>query len=86
MLNEKNWVEKDAIPLQVATEDILEAIDKRINELVAVTKYNCRYVILNGATLINSDSNMGFYYSTKRFDIINLYTGERFNFLDQSVP
>ncbi len=68
-----------AIPMQEATEVIYEAIDKRINELVAMTKYNCKYVILVGAILINSDSDMGSYTSTRRFNIIELKTKERQN-------
>jgi hypothetical protein len=56
---------------------IYEAIDNRIQELVEKTKYNCRFVILMGAVLINSESDMGSFTSTKRFDDINLSTGER---------
>ncbi len=66
-----------------ATEVIYEAIDKRINELVEQTTYNCKYVILMGAVLINSDSDMGSYTSTKRFDVINLATKERQNLFAQ---
>lgn len=69
-------------PLFEATEVIYEATDKRINELVEKTTYNCKYVILMGAVLINSDSDMGSYTSTKRFDVINLSTKERINLMD----
>ncbi|MEZ0610402.1 hypothetical protein ACAW74_17945 [Fibrella sp. WM1] len=80
------WKQKDRIvqaetPLFEATEVIYEAIDKRINELVAQTNYTCKYVILMGAVLINSDSDMGSYTSTKRFDVIDLATNERQNLL-----
>ncbi|CAN5125084.1 hypothetical protein BH09BAC3_BH09BAC3_38430 [soil metagenome] len=64
-------------PLYEATEVIYEAIDERINELVGNTKYNCKYVILMGAILINSDSDMGSFTTTKRFDIIDLQTNAR---------
>ena len=37
------------LPLKEATEVIYEAIDQRIEELVALTKYSCKYVILFGA-------------------------------------
>lgn len=60
-----------------ATEVIYESIDKRINELVEKTKFDCKYVIIMGAILINSDSDMGSFTSTKRFDIIYLTTNER---------
>lgn len=61
-------------PLFEATEVIYEAIDERIHELVEKTNYNCKYVILIGAILINSDSDMGSYTSIKRFDIKDLNT------------
>lgn len=58
--------------LYEATEVIYEAVDARINELVAKTKYNCKYVILVGAIHINSDADMGSFTATKRFEVINL--------------
>jgi len=69
-------------PLFEATEVIYEAIDKRINELVEKTNYNCKYVVLIGAVLINSDTDMGSFTHTKRFDVINLQTQERQNLID----
>lgn len=81
LLKEKERILKADIQLLEATEVIYEAIDKRINELVAQTKYNCRYVILMGAILINSDSDMGSFSTAKRFDVINLATNERQNLL-----
>jgi hypothetical protein len=77
LLREKERVLGAEIPLKEATEVIYEAIDRRIEELVAATKYNCRYVLLMGAVLINSDSDMGSFTSTKKFEVINLKTGER---------
>ena len=65
------------LPLKEATEVIYEAIDQRIEELVALTKYNCKYVILFGAIHINSDTDMGLYTSPKRFTVIDLATGTR---------
>ena len=71
------------VPMYEATEVIYEAIDQIINELVESTKYNCKYLILVGAILINSDSDMGSYTSTKRFDIIDLKTNEKRSILDE---
>lgn len=76
------FAQKDRIlsaetPLYEATEVIYEAIDRRINELVEKTKYNCKYVILIGAILINSDTDMGSFTHAKRFDVIDLATKER---------
>lgn len=65
------------LPLKEATEVIYEAIDQRIEELVALTKYACKYVILFGAIHINSDTDMGSYTSPKRFTVLDLATGQR---------
>ena len=85
------WKEKErvlsaAIPLKEATEVIYEAIDRRIEELVAATHYNCRYVILMGAILINSDSDMGSFNCARKFDVINLKTNERQSLLHLLKP
>lgn len=77
LFKQKERIVNAEIPLYEATEVIYEAIDRRINELVEKTSYNCRYVLLMGAVLINSDSDMGSYTSAKRFDVIDLATKER---------
>lgn len=71
---QKERILKASIPLYEATEVIYEAIDQRINELVEKTIYNCKHVILLGAILINSDSDMGSFTEARRFDIIDLET------------
>jgi hypothetical protein len=81
VLAEKERVLSAATPLMAATEVIYEAIDRRILDLVAQTKYNCKYVVLMGAILINSDSDMGSFTTTKRFDVIDLTTGQQRNLL-----
>jgi hypothetical protein len=83
MFRQKDRILNASIPLQEATEVIYEAIDTRINELVGLTRYNCKYLILVGAILINSDSDMGSYTATKRFDIIDLKTNERKSILEE---
>jgi hypothetical protein len=50
---------------------------KRINEMVDKTNYNCKYIILVGAILIDSDSDMGSFTEIKRFDVINQKTKDR---------
>ena len=86
LLKEKDRVLSAAIPLKEATEVIYEAIDRRIEELVAATHYNCRYVILMGAVLINSDSDMGSFNCARKFDVINLKTNERQSLLHLMKP
>jgi hypothetical protein len=82
LFNEKERVLHAAAPLFEATEVIYEAIDKRINELVEKTNYNCKYVILVGAILINSDSDMGSFTQIRRFDVLDLTTNARQNNID----
>lgn len=81
LLNEKDRILSAAIPLKEATEVIYEAIDKRMEELVAATKYNCKYLILLGAIHINSDSDIGSFNEARKFDVIELKTGIRTNYL-----
>jgi len=83
VLGRKDKILNDPSPIFAATEAIYEATDKRLNELVSKTKFNCRYVILMGAVLINSDSDMGSFTSTKRFDVIDPVTGERLDAMDK---
>jgi hypothetical protein len=82
LLNKKERVLNAKTPLFEATEVIYEAIDKRINELVDKTGYNCKYVILVGAILINSDSDIGSFTEIRRFDVIDLTTKVRQSRLD----
>ena len=83
LYKQKDKIVNAEIPLYEATEIIYESIDNRIQQLIEGTKYNCKYVILVGAILINSDKDMGgAYTSTKRFDIINLKENKRESLLD----
>ena len=81
LFNQKDRILSAAIPLKEATEVIYEAIDKRIEELVAGTKYNCKYLILFGAIHINSDTDIGSFNLPRKFDVIDLKTNKRTNYL-----
>lgn len=83
IFNKKERVLNAKTPIFEATEVIYEAIDKRINELVDKTKYKCKYVILVGAILINSDSDMGSFTEVRRFDVIDLTTKTRQNNIER---
>jgi hypothetical protein len=74
LLKQKDRILNAKVPLYEATEVIYEAIDRRIHELVEKTTYHCKYVILFGAILINSDSDMGSYTTARRFEILDLHT------------
>ncbi len=81
LFNEKERIVAAKSSLKEATEVMFEAIDKRIEELVAGTKYNCKYVILFGAILINSDTDMGSFTETRKLEVIDLKTEIRTNYL-----
>ncbi|MVM33561.1 hypothetical protein GO755_26220 [Spirosoma sp. HMF4905] len=83
LFRQKDRILKSDIPLYEATEVIYEAIDERIQELVAQTKYNCKYIILLGTIHINSDSDIGSFTAVKRFDVIDIALGHRQNYLAQ---
>jgi hypothetical protein len=72
LLAQKDRILNAETPIYEATEVIYEAIDKRILDLVSKTTYNCKYIILMGAILINSDSDMGSFTETKRFLLMDL--------------
>ncbi len=82
LLNEKARILNAQTPLYEATEVMYESIDIRINELVDKTNYNCKYVILVGAILINSDSDMGSFTEVRRFDVIDLASNARKSHLE----
>lgn len=81
LLKEKERVLSAPLPIKEATEVIYEAIDRRILELVAATKFPCKYVILMGAILINSDSDIGSFTASRRFESIYIESNERKNLL-----
>ncbi|MGE8378144.1 MAG: hypothetical protein ACN6PN_07330 [Sphingobacterium sp.] len=81
LFKQKDRVLSSEKPIHEATEVIYEAIDQRIQALVDATTYNCKYVLLMGGVMINSDSDVGSFSSTKRFDVINLEDKSRKSFL-----
>jgi hypothetical protein len=85
LLNEKERILIANVPMKEATEVIYEAIEKRIEELVSVTKYNCKYLLLFGAIHINSDTDMGSFNEIRKFDVIDLKKGERKKYFDKKV-
>jgi hypothetical protein len=52
--------------------------------LVAGTKYNCKYLLLFGAIHINSDTDIGSFNEARKFDVIDLKTGVRKNYLEKN--
>lgn len=85
LLAAKDKIMASPIPIKEATEVIYEAIDRRIEELVAGTNYNCKYLILFGAIHINSDTDMGSFNEPRKFEIIDLKSGVRTNYLQKQI-
>lgn len=85
LFKQKDRVLKAEFPLKEATEVIYEAIDERMNLLVEKTEFKCRYVILVGAILINSDDDIGSFTSAKRFDVIDVCNKSRKNYLNSFI-
>jgi hypothetical protein len=81
-LHQKDRVTRAANPLKEATEVMYEAIEERINLLVARTNFPCRHLILMGGVLINGDHDMGSFNSCKRFEVIDLASGKASDLLE----
>ena len=82
-LHQKERILKAENQIFEATEVMYEAIDDRIEVLVKETHYPCKYVLLVGAIFINGDKDMGSFCQYKKFDCINLETGERKSMLNE---
>jgi len=72
-------------PILEATDVLYEAIDEKINELVANTKFSCKHVILAGAIFINGDHDMGSFISFRRVEILEPASGLRTALLHVAV-
>ena len=85
LFKEKTRILQSKEPLFEATEVIYEAIDQRINDLIANTSFKCTWIVLVGAILINSDADMGSFTKTKRFDVIDLKSNSRKDYLKEYI-
>ena len=82
LLFQKDRILESPSAMMEATEVIYEATDKRIQELITATKFNCKYIVLLGTIIVNSDKDVGSFSAAKRFEVIDLATNERTNLLD----
>ena len=85
LYRQKDRVLNADTPIYEATEVIYEAIDARIQELVAKTAYPCQYAILMGVIFINGDTGIGSFNALRRLDLLNLKTGERQDLMAQQT-
>ena len=75
-LKHKDRILKAPLPLKEATEVMYEAIHDRVRLLASKTQYNCKYLILVGAILINGDHDMGSFTEARAFDVLDIATGK----------
>ena len=66
-----------------STEIMYSAIEKRIDVLASRTEFPCRYVVIMGGVLINSDHDVGSFCAFRRLVCIDLTTGRREDWLDE---
>ncbi len=85
-LTQQERIQQAVDPLREATQVMYEAIDERICLLAQKTQYPCRYLILMGAILINGELNMGSFSDCQRFEVHDLETNEKKDFLPLLNP
>jgi hypothetical protein len=66
-----------------STEVMYAAIEERIDALVARTSYPCRYLVITGGILINSDYDVGSFCALRRLIRIDTATGRKVDWLDE---
>jgi hypothetical protein len=66
-----------------STEVMYAAIEERIDVLVSRTKYPCRYLVIMGGVLINSDHDVGSFCSLRRLICIDMAAERRVDWLDE---
>ena len=76
MLRQYSRIAKSDLPVKEATDVIYEAIEKRILELISLTKFKCKYLMLVGVVLINSDPQIGSFSQPRYAKLIDLETNE----------
>lgn len=77
LLRSRDRVLAAATPILAATEVIYEAIEERIDLLLARTSYGCKSVIVMGGVLINGDHGEGSYCEVRRFLHLDPNSGKR---------
>ena len=66
-----------------STEVMYAAIEERIDVLTSRTQYPCRYLVIMGGVLINSDYDVGSFCFFRRLVRIDMTTGQREDWLDE---
>src|SRR5205085_629853 len=69
--------------MAAATDVMYDAIEARIDVLVSRSTYPCRYLVLMGGILINSDYDVGSFCSCRRLLCIDMRDGHRQDWMHQ---
>jgi len=83
LLASKHRIDSAENKIFEATEVIYEAIDGRIHELISNTTYPCDHLFQIGAVFINGDRDMGSFCAYKRFDHLDLKSGDRTDLMQE---
>jgi hypothetical protein len=75
LLRERARILGAADRIHAANEVLYEAIERRIDVLVARTKYPCKHLVIMGGILINGDHDVGSLCDVRRFLHIDVATG-----------
>lgn len=76
LLNKEDRIKSAANAIFETTEVLYEAIETRVNDLIVTTDYPCKYIILVGGIIINSDYDVGSYFECRTFKIIDTDNNE----------
>jgi hypothetical protein len=66
-----------------STEVMYAAIEERIDLLVARTKFPCRFLVIMGGVLVNSDYDVGSFCSLRRLICVDMASGRRVDWQDE---
>lgn len=83
LLAQRDRIAAARCAMDESTEVMYTAIEKRIDTLASRTEYPCRYLVIMGGVLINSDHDVGSFCSFRRLVCIDLTTGRREDWLDE---
>ena len=82
-LRQRNRILNARCAMPEATEVMYDAIEERIDALVARTTFPCPYVIVMGGILINSDHDIGSLCSFRRLSCIHVPSQRRDDWLPE---
>ena len=85
LLAQRDRIANARCAMAESTEIMYSAIEERIDILASRTEYPCRYLVIMGGVLINSDYDVGSFCSFRRLICVDLATGRREDWLDEQL-